>query len=154
METCYLVVSLFLYLYTLFFPALHTSPPPPFCLLQAAKWILLSQSHQGKSRKRKKREPKVNYKEVGDTGVYYDFYLHRFLSRLNSRRYTFSILETSHLSYLQDFLSSHKLAVIVFCFSVNKILPGSVYVVSARIDYPYLFKSVFTLCPPPTYLTS
>uniref|UniRef100_UPI0037E730A6 aminopeptidase O n=1 Tax=Semicossyphus pulcher TaxID=241346 RepID=UPI0037E730A6 len=31
---------------------------------EVAKWILLSQSHQGKGRKRKRIEPKVNYKEV------------------------------------------------------------------------------------------
>ncbi|XP_078107072.1 aminopeptidase O isoform X2 [Sander vitreus] len=31
---------------------------------EVVKWILLSQSHQGKGRKRKRIEPKVNYKEV------------------------------------------------------------------------------------------
>uniref|UniRef100_A0A3Q3SV42 Aminopeptidase O n=1 Tax=Mastacembelus armatus TaxID=205130 RepID=A0A3Q3SV42_9TELE len=31
---------------------------------EVVKWILLSQSHQGKGRKRKKIEPKVNYKEL------------------------------------------------------------------------------------------
>ncbi|XP_068422797.1 aminopeptidase O isoform X2 [Clinocottus analis] len=31
---------------------------------EVVKWILLSQSHQGKGRKRKRTEPKVNYKEV------------------------------------------------------------------------------------------
>ncbi|XP_067376971.1 aminopeptidase O isoform X2 [Channa argus] len=31
---------------------------------EVVKWILLSQSHQGKSRKRKRMEPKVNYKEL------------------------------------------------------------------------------------------
>ncbi|XP_034548526.1 aminopeptidase O isoform X2 [Notolabrus celidotus] len=31
---------------------------------EVVKWILLSQSHQGKGRKRKRMEPKVNYKEV------------------------------------------------------------------------------------------
>lgn len=36
-------------------------------LLQVVKWILLSQSYQGKGRKRKRIDPKVNYKEVGDT---------------------------------------------------------------------------------------
>lgn len=65
-----------------FFPP---SPPhPPSCLLQVVKWILLSQSHQGKSRKRKRIEPKVNYKVVGDSLVYYDFYLHCRCSHLNS----------------------------------------------------------------------
>ncbi|XP_055368052.1 aminopeptidase O isoform X2 [Betta splendens] len=31
---------------------------------KVAKWILLSQSHQGRRRKRKRKEPKVNYKEL------------------------------------------------------------------------------------------
>lgn len=55
------------YLYTLFF-----FPPssPQFSLLQVVKWILLSQSHHGKGRKRKRMEPKVNYKEVGGTLLY------------------------------------------------------------------------------------
>lgn len=44
----------------------HPSSPPPSSRLQVVKWILLSRSHQGKKRKRKRMEPKVNSKEVGD----------------------------------------------------------------------------------------
>lgn len=55
-------------------PSMPTPPPttifppspPPSSHLQVVKWILLSRSHQGKKRKRKKTEPKVNSKEVGD----------------------------------------------------------------------------------------
>ncbi|TKS78544.1 Aminopeptidase O [Collichthys lucidus] len=39
-------------------------------LSQVVKWILLSQRHQGKGRKRKRIEPKVKYKEVGGTLLY------------------------------------------------------------------------------------
>lgn len=46
-------------------------PPSPSSLLQVVKWILLSQSHQGKRRKRKRTEPKVNSKEVGDANLYH-----------------------------------------------------------------------------------
>ncbi|XP_045890292.1 aminopeptidase O isoform X2 [Micropterus dolomieu] len=50
---------------SLLFPAFTTSPPtPPSSLLQVVKWILLSHSHMGKGRKRKRIEPKVNYTEV------------------------------------------------------------------------------------------
>lgn len=61
------LLSPLVYLYTLFF-----FPPssPQFSLLQVVKWILLSQSHHGKGRKRKRMEPKVNYKEVGGTLLY------------------------------------------------------------------------------------
>lgn len=59
---------------SLLFPAFSTPTTPqphhPSSLLQVVKWILLSQSHQGKGRKRKRIEPKVNYKEVGDTLLY------------------------------------------------------------------------------------
>lgn len=52
----------------LLFPAfiLH---PHTSSLSQVVKWILLS--HQGKSRKRRRIEPKRNYKEVGGTQFYY-----------------------------------------------------------------------------------
>lgn len=53
-----------------FFPAFNPLPPSQSSLLQVVKWILLSQSHQGKGRKRKRIEPKVNYKEVGGTLLY------------------------------------------------------------------------------------
>lgn len=47
------------------------TPPTPSSLLQVVKWILLSRSHQGKRRKRKRMEPKVNSKEVGDANLYH-----------------------------------------------------------------------------------
>lgn len=60
------------------------------CLLQVVKWILLSQTHQGKSRKRKRIEPKVNYKEVGDPLISYGFYLPCFTFIFwNSWKYPF-----------------------------------------------------------------
>lgn len=79
MKTCHFVVFLPISAPTLSsFSRLPHLTPTPTCLLQVVKWILLSQPHQGKSRKRKRIEPKVNYKEVGDTLVYYDFCLHCF----------------------------------------------------------------------------
>ncbi|MEQ2165149.1 hypothetical protein GOODEAATRI_014045, partial [Goodea atripinnis] len=33
------------------------------------KWILSSRTHQAKGRKRKRTEPKVNYKEVGTLSI-------------------------------------------------------------------------------------
>lgn len=52
-----------------FLPSCHSMPPlpppPPSPHLQVVKWILLSRSHQGKKRKRRRMEPKVNSKEVG-----------------------------------------------------------------------------------------
>lgn len=74
------------------FSCLH---PPPSSLLQVVKWILLSQSHQGKSRKRKRIEPKVNYKEVGDTQLYHRLYVASLCSTSNSWKCTFYLLETS-----------------------------------------------------------
>lgn len=38
---------------------------PTIVSLQVVKWILSSRTHQAKGRKRKRTEPKVNYKEVG-----------------------------------------------------------------------------------------
>lgn len=76
----------------LLFPAFT---PPPSSLLQVVKWILLSQSHQGKSRKRKRIEPKVNYKEVGDTQLYYRLYVASLCSTSKSWKCTFYLLETS-----------------------------------------------------------
>ncbi|CAB1449372.1 unnamed protein product [Pleuronectes platessa] len=45
---------------------------------EVVKWILLSRSHQGKGRKRRRIEPKVNYKEVGGTLLYLGRYLPSF----------------------------------------------------------------------------
>lgn len=70
----------------LLFPAFT---PTPSSFLQVVKWILLSQSHQGKSRKRKRIEPKVNYKEVGDTQLYYRLYVASLCSTSNSWKCTF-----------------------------------------------------------------
>lgn len=67
---------------SLLFPAF--TPPPSSSLLQVVKWILLSQSHQGKSRKRKRIEPKVNYKKVGGTRLYWNLYLPSLCSTSNS----------------------------------------------------------------------
>lgn len=136
MKTCYFVVSLSLSTSTLsffFFPSFPTSPPSS-CLLQVVKWILLSQSHQGKSRKRKRKEPKVNYKEVGDALVYYDFYLHCFFFYLNSWRCTFSILETSVFLSIWVFALVKLLWMFLIVWQQN-YPQFCLCVVSVRIDY-------------------
>lgn len=70
LKTCHFAVCLSVSASTFSsFSRLHHLTPPT-SLLQVVKWILLSQSHQGKGRKRKRMEPKVNYKEVGGTPLY------------------------------------------------------------------------------------
>lgn len=105
MNTCYFVVFLPLSAPTLSSFSRLPHLTPPTCLLQVVKWILLSQTHQGKSRKRKRIEPKVNYKEVGDTLVYYDFSLHCFSFFLNSWKCPFPFWKLLCF-YLSGFLLS------------------------------------------------
>lgn len=137
LKTCHFAVCLYLYPF-FFFPP---SSPPPSSLLQVVKWILLSQSHQGKSRKRKRIEPKVNYKEVGDTQLYYRLYVASLCSTSNSWKCTFYLLETSISIWVY---CSIKIAVIFwaeqyFCLSDNTFIPQfCLYVVlyvSVKTDY-------------------